>query len=132
MPNTNENLDGEVAFVTGAASGIGRATALAFAREGANVVVAEIDQRHRRQLRRDARRRRAERAHQDSGKVRAPELRLQQRRRRTAAKTDRRHHRRGMGPDTTSVTLNSLVTDDGMRRIGLFQVCDLVLGQGDG
>jgi NAD(P)-dependent dehydrogenase (short-subunit alcohol dehydrogenase family) len=47
MPNTNENLDGEVAFVTGAASGIGRATALAFAREGANVVVAEIDQRHR-------------------------------------------------------------------------------------
>jgi len=30
--------------VTGAASGIGRATALAFAREGANVVVADIDQ----------------------------------------------------------------------------------------
>ena len=30
-------------FVTGAASGIGRATALAFAREGANVVVADID-----------------------------------------------------------------------------------------
>jgi NAD(P)-dependent dehydrogenase (short-subunit alcohol dehydrogenase family) len=29
--------------VTGAASGIGRATALAFAREGANVVVADID-----------------------------------------------------------------------------------------
>ncbi len=45
MPNTNGNLDGKVAFVTGAASGIGRATALAFAREGANVVVADIDQR---------------------------------------------------------------------------------------
>ena len=44
MPNTNGNLDGKVAFVTGAASGIGRATALAFAREGANVVVADIDQ----------------------------------------------------------------------------------------
>jgi NAD(P)-dependent dehydrogenase (short-subunit alcohol dehydrogenase family) len=45
MPNTSGNLDGKVAFVTGAASGIGRATALAFAREGANVVVADIDQR---------------------------------------------------------------------------------------
>jgi NAD(P)-dependent dehydrogenase (short-subunit alcohol dehydrogenase family) len=45
MPNTNGNLDGKVAFVTGAASGIGRATAVAFAREGANVVVADIDQR---------------------------------------------------------------------------------------
>jgi NAD(P)-dependent dehydrogenase (short-subunit alcohol dehydrogenase family) len=45
MPNTNGNLDGKVAFVTGAASGIGRATALAFAHEGANVVVADIDQR---------------------------------------------------------------------------------------
>jgi NADP-dependent 3-hydroxy acid dehydrogenase YdfG len=29
MPNTNGNLDGKVAFVTGAASGIDRATALA-------------------------------------------------------------------------------------------------------
>jgi NAD(P)-dependent dehydrogenase (short-subunit alcohol dehydrogenase family) len=45
MPDTNGNLDGKVAFVTGAASGIGRATAVAFAREGANVVVADIDQR---------------------------------------------------------------------------------------
>jgi NAD(P)-dependent dehydrogenase (short-subunit alcohol dehydrogenase family) len=33
---------GKVAFVTGAATGIGRATALAFAREGASVVVADI------------------------------------------------------------------------------------------
>ena len=38
------SLAGNVAFVTGAASGIGRATALAFARQGANVVVADIDQ----------------------------------------------------------------------------------------
>src|SRR5512132_178089 len=45
MLNTNGNLDGKVALVTGAANGIGRATAVAFAREGANVVVADIDQR---------------------------------------------------------------------------------------
>lgn len=35
---------GKVAFVTGAAGGIGRATALAFAREGAQVVVADADE----------------------------------------------------------------------------------------
>jgi hypothetical protein len=28
--------------------------------------------------------------------------------------------------------VNSLMTDDGMRRIRLFQVCDLVLSQGNG
>src|SRR5437660_11062729 len=35
---------GKVAFVTGAASGIGRAAALAFAREGANTVVADVSE----------------------------------------------------------------------------------------
>jgi NAD(P)-dependent dehydrogenase (short-subunit alcohol dehydrogenase family) len=35
-------FDRKVAFVTGATSGIGRGTALAFAREGASVVVADI------------------------------------------------------------------------------------------
>jgi NAD(P)-dependent dehydrogenase (short-subunit alcohol dehydrogenase family) len=36
-------FDGKVAFVTGATSGIGRATALAFAREGATAVVGDIE-----------------------------------------------------------------------------------------
>jgi NAD(P)-dependent dehydrogenase (short-subunit alcohol dehydrogenase family) len=36
------SFEGKVAFVTGAASGIGRAAALAFARAGAGVVVADV------------------------------------------------------------------------------------------
>jgi NAD(P)-dependent dehydrogenase (short-subunit alcohol dehydrogenase family) len=35
-------LEGKIAFVTGGAAGIGRAAALAFAREGAKVIVADI------------------------------------------------------------------------------------------
>jgi NAD(P)-dependent dehydrogenase (short-subunit alcohol dehydrogenase family) len=37
-------LDGKVALVTGGASGIGRATALTFAREGAKLVVADLNE----------------------------------------------------------------------------------------
>jgi NAD(P)-dependent dehydrogenase (short-subunit alcohol dehydrogenase family) len=43
--NGKGNLSGKVAFITGGASGIGRAAALAFAREGANVVVADVSEK---------------------------------------------------------------------------------------
>ena len=42
MPNEQGSFAGKVAFVTGAANGIGRAAALAFAREDASVVVADV------------------------------------------------------------------------------------------
>jgi NAD(P)-dependent dehydrogenase (short-subunit alcohol dehydrogenase family) len=44
LPNSNGNFTDKVAFVTGAASGIGREAALAFAREGAKVVAADISE----------------------------------------------------------------------------------------
>ena len=36
-------LEGKVAVITGAASGMGRATAIRFAAEGAGVVVADLN-----------------------------------------------------------------------------------------
>src|SRR3712207_1293725 len=42
--NNNGGFTGKAAFVTGAANGIGRAAALAFAREGASVVVADVSE----------------------------------------------------------------------------------------
>jgi hypothetical protein len=39
-----EDFKGKVAFMTGATSGVGRATAIAFAIKGASIVVADISE----------------------------------------------------------------------------------------
>jgi NAD(P)-dependent dehydrogenase (short-subunit alcohol dehydrogenase family) len=44
MPKTPDYFHGKTIIITGAASGIGRATAKIFAREGANVVCADINE----------------------------------------------------------------------------------------
>jgi len=45
-PTSNARFTGKVAFITGAGNGIGRATAVAFAQEGANVVAADRSIEH--------------------------------------------------------------------------------------
>src|SRR5512132_3908297 len=51
MTATNDDggFAGKVAFVTGAADGIGRAAALAFARKGADIVVADVSEQGNRE-----------------------------------------------------------------------------------
>jgi 3-oxoacyl-[acyl-carrier protein] reductase len=44
MPKTPDYFAGKTIIITGAASGIGRATALIFAREHANVVCADLNE----------------------------------------------------------------------------------------
>ena len=44
MPKTPDYFHGKTIVITGAASGIGRATALIFGREGANVVCADVNE----------------------------------------------------------------------------------------
>ena len=44
MPSDSGSFTGKVALVTGAANGIGRAAALAFAREGVSVVAADVSE----------------------------------------------------------------------------------------
>ena len=52
MAATNQaaGFAGKVAFVTGAGSGIGRSTALAFAREGASVAVADVSEQSNQEM----------------------------------------------------------------------------------
>ena len=61
MPKTPDYFAGKTIIITGAASGIGQATALIFAREGANVVCADLNH--------DGARRTADRAAQQGVKT---------------------------------------------------------------
>ena len=60
-------LEGKVAIVTGGGGGIGRATVLGFAQEGASVVVAEIDQARGRATEQEASSARVRYVHLDAG-----------------------------------------------------------------
>ncbi len=55
MPKTPDYFAGKTIIITGAASGIGRASALIFAREGSNVVCADINDAAAREVAADVR-----------------------------------------------------------------------------
>ena len=50
MPKTPDYFAGKTILITGAASGIGRAAGLIFAREGANVVCADLNEKGAREV----------------------------------------------------------------------------------
>ncbi|MCG8547474.1 MAG: SDR family NAD(P)-dependent oxidoreductase, partial [Alphaproteobacteria bacterium] len=54
MPKTPDYFKGKTVVITGAASGIGRAAAQIFGREGANVLCADIDEQGAHQVAREA------------------------------------------------------------------------------
>jgi len=59
----NNIFKGKVAFVTGAASGIGRNTALSFALEGASVIVSDISEKSRKETARMIKKQEDRRSH---------------------------------------------------------------------
>ena len=99
----SDRLKGKRAFVTAAAAGIGRACAIAFAREGATVFATDIDEKglaalaQRRHRRSDTARRSQHRRRQRLRQARRQDRHPAQRRRLRASRHHPRLLRRGLG-----------------------------------